>query len=168
MSRAVDLRDLKKFNQKVEQIAKTDLKKKYAEWLEGLGLDFLEIVRDEIIAGNNVNTQNLLSGFNRSSGSNIWIFNEGGLSLEVGSNVSYASYLNDGYWECRPNQLKVYIPGLWNGNVFTYMPNADSGMILRRKWIEGSHYWESAVRMMERMYPGRLDALIQQWVKQYF
>lgn len=168
MSGVVGLKDLKKLNQSIQKMGGTNLRKKYAEWLEILGVEFLEIVRGEIIARNKVDTQNLLSSFSKGSLNNIWILKEGGLSLEVGSNVSYASYLNDGYWECRPNQLKVYIPGIWRGDVFTYMPNADIGMILRRRWVEGSHYWESAIRIMEKMYPGRLDALMQQWVKQCF
>jgi hypothetical protein len=61
-----------------------------------------------------------------------------------------------------------FVPGRWSGNRFIYDPSAKSGMMLKQKWIEGRHFWESGIKIMEKMIPGLLEAKVQQWMDNYF
>lgn len=45
---------------------------------------------------------------------------------------------------------------------------ADTGMALKQQWVEGAHYWESALRILERVYPALLDSKLQEWLDNYF
>lgn len=67
-------------------------------WLEECGQDFLEIVQSELISTQTIDTEKLLSSFEKGAEDNRWIVQSGGLSLEVGTQLDYASFLNDGHW----------------------------------------------------------------------
>ena len=41
-------------------------------------------------------------------------------------------------------------------------------MLLKQKWIEGSHYFDDAIRLMERMAPQFMERKIEQWLGQFF
>lgn len=41
-------------------------------------------------------------------------------------------------------------------------------MILRQQWVEGYHYWESAIKILEQMAPKFLEAKLQEWLDRYF
>ena len=41
-------------------------------------------------------------------------------------------------------------------------------MVLKMKWVEGSHYWESSVRILEKLYPEVLEKKLQSWLDEYF
>lgn len=164
----IDTRELKKFFDCLGKAGKGDFKRAMNEFLEGLGDEFLRIVQDEIIRRQVVDTRLLLASFHRGSNDNIWTANEGGLTLEVGTNLDYASYVNDGHWTCERGQEKRFVPGVWSGGSFQYIPGARTGMILKQQWVEGAHYWESAVKILERMYPRLLEAKLQEWLDKYF
>lgn len=168
MKGSVDTKQLTAFTAKLNKIAKTDLKKQYIQWLNKSGTEFLNVVRDEIIKKNSVDSKRLLSAFQKGAAESIWVLNEGGFTLEVGTNASYASYINSGYWEMRPDHVKDFIPGTWRGDLFTYLPDADTGLIIRRQWKEGNHYWESAIKIFEKMYPGVLEKEVEKWFASQF
>ena len=86
----------------------------------------------------------------------------------MGTSVNYAGYVNDGHWT-NPKGVKTrFVPGKWEGDRFIYDPSADGGMVLKQQWVEGSHYWESALRIIDRMYPELLDRKLQEWLDSYF
>ena len=41
-------------------------------------------------------------------------------------------------------------------------------MLLKQHWVEGSHYWESAIDIMYKMMPTLLYKKIQEWIDSYF
>ena len=67
-----------------------------------------------------------------------------------------------------------FVPGKVTTNAvgkitsFEYDPSAKSGMMLKQKWVEGRHFWESGIKIMEKMIPGLLEAKVQQWMDNYF
>ena len=87
----------------------------------------------------------------------------------MGTNVEYASYVNDGHWT-NPKGVKLrFVPGYWlDDGRFIYDPTAEGGMVLKQKWVEGKHYWESALRILDKMLPDLLDARLQSWIDEYF
>ena len=60
------------------------------------------------------------------------------------------------------------MPGTWEGDRFVYDPSADTGMVLKQRWVEGTHYFDSAVRIFEKMFPDILEAKLQDWINRYF
>ncbi len=60
---------------------------------------------------------------------------EGGMSYEVGSNVYYCKYVNYGH-------------------------HTRGG----GSWVEGSHFWEEAVRAMEHEFPKYVHAKFAEWL----
>ncbi|MCD8150596.1 MAG: HK97 gp10 family phage protein [Clostridiales bacterium] len=164
----VDVSELKEFVNKMNAAARGDLKHELMLFLEGLGDEMLRVVQDEIIRKQVVDTRLLLNSFERGSSDGVYEKNEGNLTIEVGTNVTYASYVNDGHW-MNPKGVKTrFVPGYWDGDHFIYVKGAKTGMLLKQKWIEGSHYWDSAIRIMEQMIPGLAEAKIQQWLQKYF
>jgi hypothetical protein len=161
---SIDVTALRDFAKKLEQAGAGDMKKEFEIWLDGIGNEFLRIVTDEIISREAVDTRLLLSSFTKGGNGNIWVMNEGGLTLEVGTNVEYAKYANDGHRQT-PGR---FIPGSWNGDRFVYTPGAKTGMVLKASWVEGKHYWEAAIRIIEKMMPTLVEAKFNQWLSQYF
>lgn len=43
-----------------------------------------------------------------------------------------------------------------------------SGMVLKRKFVEGKHYWENAIDAFEKIMPGLLEKKLQEWLDNYF
>ncbi len=158
----VDVSDFKDFFDTVEKAAKGDFRKELETFLDGLGNEFLRIVQDEIIRRKVMDTRQLLSSFQKGGDGNVW--NLGGLTLEVGTSVSYAGYVNDGHSQ----QPGRYIPGHWSGDRFIYDPSAKTGMVLKKNWVEGKHYWESALRILDKLCPEFLDKKLQEWLDSYF
>lgn len=158
----VDISELENFFDKCSRIS-GDLKVQLNIFLEGLGYEFLRVLQDEIISKGVVDTRLLLSSFQKGDRDNVWNLSEGDIELEVGTNVKYAKYANDGHW-----QNRRFVPGKWAGDRFIYDPGAKTGMMLTAKRVEGKHYWESGIKIIEAMLPKFLDAKIQQWLEQYF
>lgn len=79
-----------------------------AVWIEEIGIKALQAVRKEILARNLVDTRNMLNSFMKGNGNNIWELQKGAgsVSLEVGSVVDYALYLEMGY--VTKNGIPVY------------------------------------------------------------
>lgn len=159
----VDTSELSTFFDKCLKAGNGDLKVQLNVFLEGLGYEFLKVLQDEIISKGVVDTRLLLSSFQKGDKDNVWNLSEENIELEVGTNVQYAKYVNDGHW-----QNRRFVPGKWSGDRFIYDPGAKTGMMLTAKRVEGKHYWESGIKIIEAMLPKVLDAKIQQWLEQYF
>ncbi len=164
----IDMSEFKEFFQKFDMAAKGDFRKELELFLDGLGYEFLRILQDEIVRRKAVDTRRLLASFEKGADGNIWEMSDGDLTLEVGTNVDYACYVNDGHWTCEKGEEKRFVPGTWQGDRFIYDPSAKSGMVLKQQWIEGKHYWESAIRILDTMYPQLLEVKLQEWINEYF
>lgn len=164
----IDMGEFSAFFQRLGNAAKGDFKKELELFLEGLGNEFLRIVQDEIIRRKVLDTRLLLASFEKDADGNVWRITEGGLTLEVGTSLSYALYVNDGHWTNSKGVERRWVPGYWQGDRFIYDPSAKTGMLLKQKWVEGSHYWESSLRILDELLPQFLDAKLQEWLDNYF
>ncbi len=164
----IDTSDFQAFFKKLEAAARGDFRKELETFLEGVGTDFLRIVQEEIVNRNVMDTRLLLNSFEKGGNGNVWRMEEGGLTLEVGSNVNYAKYVNDGHWTNPKGVSQRWVPGYWSGSRFIYSPGAKTGMLLKQHWVEGKHYWDSALRMLDRLVPEYLDRKLQEWLISYF
>jgi hypothetical protein len=160
---SIQWQGLHEFIQKLESAASGGLRQEMSLWLEAMGFQFLEEVQLEIIRTQTVDTRRLLNSFDKGDSDGVWILTNGGLMLEVGTNVTYASYANDGHW-----QENRWVPGRWNGDKFEYDPNAKTGMRLRARWVPGTHYWDSALAIFEQMFNISLDRKLQEWMNRSF
>lgn len=159
----VDTSELSTFFDKCIRAGSGDLKKEFESFLEGIGMEFLRVIQDEIVSKQVVDTRLLLSSFQKGDNENVWILNEGSLTLEAGTNVKYAKYANDGHW-----QNKRFVPGHWSGDRFIYNPGEKTGMMLTAKRVEGKKYWESGIKVIEKLLPGLLERKMQEWLNKYF
>ena len=101
-------------------------------------------------------------------GGYVWELSDGDLTLEVGTNVEYAGYVNDGHWTNPKGVQRRWVPGYWEGDRFIYDPSAKTGMLLKQHWVEGAHYFESALRIYEKMFQTEAENKLQEWLERYF
>lgn len=160
--------EMKEFFEKCRRAGNGVFKRELSLFLEGIGLEFLRIIEDEIIRLKVMDTRLLLNSFHKGSSGTVWELSDDGLTLEVGTNVEYASYVNDGHWTCKKGEKMRFVPGYWSGNRFIYDSSAKSGMMLKQNWVKGAHYWESGLRILDKMLPGLIEAKLQQWINSYF
>ena len=163
----IDYSEWEVFFQKLDAAGNGVLKQELVRFAEGIGNEFLRILEDEIIRLQVMDTRLLLNSFHKGSAENVWKVSDGGLTLEVGTNVKYASFVNDGHWTNPKGQAMRWVPGVWNGDRFVYTPGADTGMLLKQKWVEGKHYFDSAIRIIERMIPQFMERKLEQWLVSY-
>lgn len=164
----IDVSEYREFFSKLEKAASGDFKKELETFLDGIGNEFLRIVEEEIVRLKVMDTRQLLSSFHKDADGNIWKTEDGGLTLEVGSSTEYAGYVNDGHWTNPKGVAMRFVPGYWEGYRFIYDPSAKGGMVLKQHWVEGSHYFDSALRIIDRMLPNLLEAKLQSWLDRYF
>ena len=165
----IDITEIQLYLKLINKAAEGEFKKQIALWFEACGFEFLRIVQDEIIRRKVVNTRLLLNSFEKGNqANNVWKVSDGGLTLEVGTNLEYAEYVNDGHWTNKKGQLSRFVPGVWRGDVFEYERDAKTGMVLKQQWIEGSHYWEAAIRIFERIFQTSVEKKMEEWRDTFF
>ena len=174
----IDTSDAGRFFDALEAAAKGGFRKELELFLEGLGNEFLRIVEDEIIRRKVLDTRLLLASFHKGDGNNLWELTEGNLTLEVGSTLEYAGYVNDGHWTVNPNNPKSFslkdgttarfVPGYWQGDRFVYEKGTKGGMVLKQRFVDGKPYFDSAIRILDKMLPSYLDNKLQEWIDNYF
>lgn len=176
----VDVSDLRDFCEKLRKAADGDFEKELEKFLDGIGQEFLRIVEDNIVS-NHQNTGNglLIASFHKGARDNIWKLEDGGLTLEVGTNVEYASYVNDGHRTFDPAKTKHFtlpdgeiarfVPGRWiSEKRFEYDPSAKTGMVLKCHWVEGIHYWEPSVEAIKDIMEEACARKTEEWLARYF
>jgi len=163
-----DMSELKQFFQQMENVARGKFKEDFTVWLEAIGFDFLRVVQDEIKNRKVIDSRLLLDSFTKDDSGNVWRMLDDGLTLEVGTNVNYANYVEKGHWTNPQGTAQRFVPGYWEGDRFIYDKNAESGMVLKQKWIEGKHYFESALRIYETIFKESTERKLQQWIDNYF
>lgn len=163
-----DASDFWRFFERLGKAAKGDFKREINTFLESLGMEFLRVLQDEIERREVMDSRLLLASFEKGGEDNVWVLNEGDLSLEVGTNVKYAKWVNDGHFQ-EPGR---FIPGYWQGSGpgsrFIYSPGADTGMVLKANYVKGKKYWEGGLFIIEKIYPEALDRKLQEWLDRYF
>lgn len=161
---------LEDFIKSVDKAAKKGAKEEIKLWGEAMAFDFLDEVQNEIIRTQTVDTRRLLNSFGKGDSDNVWRISKGGLSLEVGTNVEYASYVNDGHFTVNPNSGKDrrWVPGYWKSDKFVYDKSAKTGMLLTIKWVDGTGYWDSAKFIFEKMFAKSLEKKLQSWMDRTF
>lgn len=164
----MDFSEFRDFFGSVERAAKGEFRKEFELYLEGIGNEFLRILQDEIIRRQVVDTRQLLASFQKGADGNVWELDEGGLTLEVGTSLNYAAYVNDGHWTNPKGVERRFVPGYWNGDRFIYDPAAKGGMVLKQHWVNGAHFWESALKILDKIYPDMLERKLQEWIDSYF
>ena len=164
----VDTGDMHEFFNKCTK-AGDDLKKEFELFLEGIGFDFLRVIQDFLTDGKHNVTSLLVSSFNKGDDNNVWEYDKGNIILEVGTNVEYAKFANDGHWQDRR-----FVPGDVvtdsNGKVieFEYNKNANTGIMLAAKKVEGIKYWEYGLDYIEKHLPKFLEEKMEQLLLKYF
>lgn len=178
----VDVSEFKEFCDKLRSAGKGGLQKELAVFLDGAGFEFLKIIQDEIMKLKSVVTTDLLSSFTKGASGNIYTLTEGDLTLEIGTNVEYASLVNDGHMTIDPSnnkhfylpngEMARFVPGYWKdtkyGEKFIYKPGAKTGMVLKQNKVEGKHYVENSVNAMEKLFPGYIEKKLDAWINSYF
>lgn len=170
MAVVVEVTEFRDFFKRFREAARGDFKKECEQYLEALGYEFLRLVEDEIIRRKVIDTRLLLTSFHKGHAENVWIINDGNLSLEVGTNVKYASFVNDGHWQqSKTGEKTKFIHGTFDDDgKFRRDASADEGIVMKMKWVPGKHYWESALRILDSMLPTLLDQKLQTWLDEYF
>ena len=62
-------------------------------------------------------------------------------SRTVQSPAEYAGYVNYGH----PQEPGRFIPGVWDGDKFEYIPGHKTGMVLKESFVEGQHFVEDSI-----------------------
>ena len=109
-----DVSQLTELAEKLKAAGHGDFKQELALWVDAIGNEFLDIVVQQIIAREATDTRNLLSSFTKGGNGNVWTSSDGGLRLEVGTEVEYAKWVNDGhgkhYWEAAIRTMEAMLP----------------------------------------------------------
>lgn len=85
-----DISDFDRYFKFISKAAHGEFKKQIALWFEACGFEFLVYVQDEIIRRGAMDTRELLHSFQKGKPFNVWESSQGGLYLEVGTNLEYA------------------------------------------------------------------------------
>lgn len=162
-----DLTELENFVKHLHT-ASVEFKKDMAAFLDGVGFDMLQIIQDEIIRLDAVDTRLLLKSFHKGDSQNIYQLNKGDLTLTIGTNVEYAAFVNDGHWLNPQGVEKRFVPGYWSNGRFIYQRGAKTGMLLKQRYIDGKHYMEHAIDIMNVMFPQFIERKLEEWFSHYF
>ena len=170
---------LEEFIDKLEKAGGGAFHKEATLWLQAMGLEFLDIVQDQIISDEVVNTRRLFNSFRKGDREGFWKLKKGGitLTLEVWTKLEYASIINDGYPTVTENSasrtlkdgtLVRWVPGVWEGDEFRYIKGSDEGMLLKERFIPGRPYYDDAEALFELMFNQSLERKLQQWLDKFF
>lgn len=157
----IDMSKMRDFADRMNEAAHGGFKDELETLLDALCEEYLRVLQDVIVSMQVVDTRALLNSFHKID------VKESGteMTLEVGSNLVYAQWVNDGHHQ-RPGR---FIPGEWNGSKFKYIPGAKTGIVLKKDWVEGKHFIERSLFVMERkLGPAIFEKKVQEWLETYF
>lgn len=110
--------------------------KKIGDWLEAIGITFIEEIQDQILQYDIVDTRRLLSSFGKGNTENVWNFMADKLRLEIGTNVEYAALVNDGHWT-----------------------------VNETSWVNGRPYFDLAFEIFKRMFYSSLEVKLTEIIE---
>lgn len=159
----IDVSELEEFARRCEA-ARQDLKPYAAHTLDQAGEEFLEYVREAIQRAGNVDMGKLIGSFTKGGAGNIYQLDVGSLTLTVGTSVEYAKWVNDGHRQ----QPGRFIPGVWEGKHFRYIPGHRTGMVLKANFVKGSHFFDKSTRGFNRKFHTYVEKAFEQFWSRYF
>lgn len=109
-------------------------------------------LQEEIVARDVIDTGVLFDSFEKGEKDNVWIESDNGLTIEVGSENTYAAAVNNGHKTCPPGVSQRWFPGRWEGKKFIYDPNAKTGMLLKQQWIDARPFFDSVKGRAEQEF----------------
>ncbi|MEK5376564.1 HK97 gp10 family phage protein [Paenibacillus sp. FSL P2-0173] len=115
---------------------------------EAAGETLLNLIIDEIDRQDLIDTGAMWQSFSRGDDNNVWEWDvdRNAITLELGSNLPYAQWINDGY----TIEKAHFVPGYWNGGgSFVYDPSAKTGFMAKPRSFIGRHYFDIAVEHLE-------------------
>lgn len=134
-----DVRPHARYVKKTRTITKGSNKGKQKNYLQYRGT----------ISTNAVDTGALWNSLSRGINGNVWTYSGsiGKFSLCVGSNVSYARFINDGYTMRTPH----WIPGIIDGNgKFIYKSGAKTGIWVKPRVYKGVKFFDIGFDEMKK------------------
>ena len=159
----MDVRELEEFARKAEAAAQ-DIKPYAAKTLEQIGDEFLKMVQSNIQAAGNVDFGKLLGSFSKGGNGNIFRLDTGSLTLTIGTSIYYAKWVNKGHKQ----QPGRFVPGVWEGKHFRYIPGAKTGMVLKASFVKGSHFFDKAEENIDRTMQEYVERAFRQFWSRYF
>ena len=81
--------------------------------------------------------------------------------------MEYATYVHDGHWTNSKGVSQRWVPGYWEGDRFIYDPAAKTGMLLKQKWVKGNPYFDSAIRIYNKIFQASLEVKLEEWLDKY-
>jgi hypothetical protein len=165
MNVKVRLDGVDKLIRKLRRVSDQNLQQQFALWLEASGFEFIDVIQDEVKRLQTVDTRRLLNSFDKGSTGNIWEIKNGGLTIQIGTNLKYAKIVNDGHWTNPQGVATRWVPGKWRGDRFEYDPGADTGMLLKQQWIEGQPYWDNALVIFKRLFAESFERKFSEWIR---
>lgn len=172
-----DFSEYRAFFEKMGAASK-NFHKELEQWLDAMGVEFLNEVRKQIISRNVKRTTLLLHSFEKGSEGNVWEADLGALRLEVGTSIEYALWANNGHRTFDPSKTKHFklpngedarfVPGYWSGDEFIYDPSAKGGMVLKFHWVEGKHYFDAALKVFAPVFEKSFERKLEEWLASYF
>lgn len=158
---------LREFARKLRVAGGPALREELRQLNNAMGMELLSRAQDEVIGAHAVVTGNLVNSLSKGGSDNVWEEGGGGLTLDVGTNLEYARYVNDGHHTTPAGVAERWVPGHWSGGRFIYEPGATTGMRLKRKWVEGIHFWERAVEGCRPIFDRAAEIAVQRWAARY-
>lgn len=124
------------------QLANDGIERILRNIAEAAGEALLNMIIDEINKQGLIDTGVLQGSFSRGEDGNTWEWDvdRNALVLEVGSNLPYAKYLNDGY----TIEKAHFVPGVWRNGRFEYDPSAKTGFLAKPRSFIGRRYLDIA------------------------
>ncbi len=119
-----------------------------------------------IVATNAVDTGILWNSLSRGVKGNVWVYNgsTGKFSLCVGSNVSYAKFVNDGYTIHTPH----WVPGTIDGNgKFIYHSGAKTGIWVKPRVYKGIKFFDVGFEEMKKEAPEVVRYELERFAAQF-
>ncbi|MED1954912.1 HK97 gp10 family phage protein [Brevibacillus centrosporus] len=164
--------DFREFHEKMKKLNKS-VPDALERIVYQLGEALLNTITDEIIKQNLIDTgaAGLLGSFSQGDPNNVWEFDSdrNTITLEVGSNLSYAPLVNDGYEIKKAHFVPGYVSRTEEGPRFRYDPDAKSGVMMKPRVFIGRQYFDIALQDfqggMKRMIEELLDKELERKVK---
>lgn len=144
----------------LEALANRDLIQAIHKALEQLG----EWLLREAQKHTPIDSGHLWHAWQRGHPENIWRIDvsRGIIQLQLGNDVDYAGWVEEGHWANPQGVAMRWVPGYWLGGKFFYDPSSDTGMALKQQWIAGVHMFEIAFEEIGRLAPGYLEQVLEE------
>lgn len=111
------------------------LESKMNLWLESMAFEFLKQIQDTIVQMQVVDTRRLLTSFTRGDQDNVWNHLRSALEVNIGSNLEYAQWVNDGHWTAG-----------------------------QTSWVNGRPYFDVAWAILQEIFKSSLRVKLGEWL----